>query len=233
MNQVPHSHLNSLNNKKNSVYELHNVSFKYDNKTENVIKSVDLNISFGEVLFITGKSGAGKSTLLNLLSGILEPTSGAIKCPENNSNFVAKVFQDLKLFEQRSVEQNLWYAFDRKAYKSKNEFQRDLTELSRVLGVTDKLKVKVRDLNGGMKQKVAILRALLTKPKVLVADEPTAALDKESSAKIFDLLNFYNMKRGLTVIWASHNRDLIKSFSGRTVHLDNGKLIYSGQACFI
>lgn len=233
MNNSILRNINQSNLKQAPLYELNNVSFRYDSKSEHVLRAVDLSINPSEMLFITGKSGAGKSTLLNILSGIIEPTSGVMAESRINDYFVAKVFQDLKLFEQRKVEENLWYAYDRKVYKNKNEFQRDLTELCRVLGVTDKLNSKVTDLNGGMKQKVAILRALLTKPKVLIADEPTSALDKDNSAKIYELLNFYNMKRGLTVIWASHNRELIKSFSGRTVHLDQGKLIYSGQACFI
>jgi ABC-type phosphate/phosphonate transport system, ATPase component len=74
---------------------------------------------------------------------------------------------------------------------------------------------------------------LMTRPNVLIADEPTASLDKESSIKLFDVLNFYNVKRKLTVIWASHNRDLVKQFPGKIVHLENGKLVYSGHACFI
>jgi cell division transport system ATP-binding protein len=91
----------------------------------------------------------------------------------------------------------------------------------------------MKDANGGLKQKVAMIRALLSKPQVLLADEPTAALDKESAMKLFEILNFYNVRRNLTVVWASHNRDLVKQFPGKIVHLDGGKLIYSGHACFI
>ena len=93
--------------------------------------------------------------------------------------------------------------------------------------------MKVKDANGGLKQKVAMVRALLSKPQVLLADEPTAALDKESAMKLFEILNFYNVRKNLTVIWASHNRDLVKQFPGKIVHLDAGNLVYSGHACFI
>lgn len=196
------------------------------------LKNVNLQIKRGEVLFITGKSGAGKSTLLNLLSGDLKPTSGAANLPESNV-FISQVFQDLKLFQNRTIEENLWYAFDRQIYKSKNEFQSDIMELASVLGVKDHLGEKVRNVNGGMKQKASMIRALLAKPEVLLADEPTASLDKESSSKLFDLLNFYNVRKGLTIVWATHNRDLIKQFPGEIAHLDGGKLIYSGKACFI
>ena len=84
-----------------------------------------------------------------------------------------------------------------------------------------------------MKQKIALIRALLARPNILIADEPTCSLDKESSVKLFEILNFYNLKRKLTVIWASHNRELVKQFPGKIIHLEKGKLIYSGHACFI
>ncbi len=135
--------------------------------------------------------------------------------------------------EYETVERNLWVSFDPSIYKNKNEFIKDMNELCSVLGITPHLKSKIKDTNGGLKQKVAMVRALLSKPKLLLADEPTAALDKDSATKLFEVLNFYNVKRKLTVVWASHNRDLIKQFPGKIVHLDAGKLIYSGHACFI
>tara|TARA_Y100000780_G_scaffold232595_1_gene268715 strand:+ start:18522 stop:19217 length:696 start_codon:yes stop_codon:yes gene_type:complete len=213
-----------------SLFRLNNVNVDFGKIR--ALKNVNLQISRGEVLFVTGKSGAGKSTLLNILSGDVEVSSGTVTLPSSKI-FVSQVFQDLKLFENRTVEENLWYAFDKKIYKSKNEFQKDLMELSSVLGIKDRLSHKIKDANGGMKQKVAMLRALLSKPEVLLADEPTAALDKESSTKMFDLLNFYNVRKGLTIVWATHNRELVKQFPGEIAHLESGKLIYSGKACFI
>ena len=196
------------------------------------LKNINLKIKKGDIVFVTGKSGAGKSSLLNVLAGDLKPNSGSVTLP-GKSSFVSQVFQDLKLFQNRTVEENLWYAYDKKIYKNASEFSSDLLELSNVLGLRDRLGQKICDANGGMKQKVAILRALLSKPDVVLADEPTAALDKESCSKIFDLLNFYNIRKGLTVVWATHNRDLVKQFPGEIAHLENGKLIYSGKACFI
>ncbi|MBT6325532.1 MAG: cell division ATP-binding protein FtsE, partial [Bdellovibrionales bacterium] len=87
--------------------------------------------------------------------------------------------------------------------------------------------------NGGLRQKIAIIRALLTRPEVFIADEPTSSLDYDNAYKLYEVLNLYNAKRGMTVIWASHNRELVKKFTGRVVHLDKGKLVYSGNACFI
>ncbi len=211
-------------------YFLDDVSVKFE-KIE-ALRSVQLSVKRGEIVFITGSSGAGKSTLLNVLSGKQNATKGRVVLPQQEC-FVSQVFQDLRLLESKTCEENLWIAFDKKIYASKNEFYHELVELSRLLSVEDRLSVKIKHANGGLKQKIAIMRALLSRPDILLADEPTCSLDKDNARKVFDILNFYNQKRGMTIIWASHNKELIKQFSGRIVHLDNGKLIYSGHACFI
>lgn len=222
---------NSSNHlRNNQLYQLNNVDLSY--KGVKALNNVTFNIAVGEITFITGKSGAGKTSLLNILSGDLKADKGKVNLPSKKI-FVSQVFQDLKLFNNLTVEENLWYAFDKSIYKSKNEFHKDMMELASVLGITDRLSLKIKDANGGLKQYCAILRALLAKPEVLLADEPTAALDNESSLKLFELLNFYNVKKNLTIIWASHNKDLVRQFPGKIVHLESGKLIYSGHACFI
>lgn len=213
------------------VFHLESVSVNFLNVQ--ALKNVNLTINPGEVLFITGKSGAGKTTLLNVLAEDLKVTSGKVFYPDHKTVFTSQVFQDLRLMENRTCEENLWVSYDSKIYKSKTEFHQDMMELCNVLGAKDFLSVKIKDANGGLKQKIAMIRALLSKPQVLLADEPTAALDKESAMKLFEILNFYNVRRNLTVIWASHNRDLVKQFPGKIIHLDGGKLIYSGHACFI
>ncbi|MAX67694.1 MAG: ATP-binding cassette domain-containing protein [Bacteriovoracaceae bacterium] len=213
------------------LYHLDNVDVKF--RHCHALKGITLTVNPGEILFVTGKSGAGKTTLLNLLSGDLHPSRGRVLGVEQGDRFVSQVFQDLRLFDNKSCEENIWYAYDAKLYKNRNEFHADMIELASVLGMKDKLSLKIEQANGGLKQKVAMVRALMTRPNILIADEPTAALDKESSIKLFDVLNFYNVKRKLTVVWASHNRDLVKQFPGKIVHLENGKLIYSGHACFI
>lgn len=196
------------------------------------LRNVQLSVTNGEVLFITGSSGAGKTTLLKILTGELEPTSGEVILPPN-VKFVAPVFQDLRLLEKKTCETNFWVSYDSSVHGSKKEFQKEINELTRVFGISDRLDLKISKANGGLKQKVAIIRALLTRPDILVLDEPTSSLDATNAQKLFDVLNYYNTKRGLTVIWATHNRELVKRFSGRIVHLDRGKLVYSGHACFI
>ncbi len=196
------------------------------------LRNVQLSINNNEVLFVTGSSGAGKTTLLKILTGELEPTSGEVILPPK-VKFVAPVFQDLRLLERKTCEANLWVSYDSSVHGSKKEYLKELNELAKVFGITDRLDMKMDKANGGLKQKIAIIRALLTRPDILVLDEPTSSLDSANAQKLFDVLSFYNSKRGLTVIWATHNRELVKKFSGRIVHLDRGKLVYSGHACFI
>ena len=194
------------------------------------LDSVDLTVRRGEILFITGASGAGKTTLLRVLSGETKP-EGCVNLPA--SLFIAPVFQDLRLFSKKTCEENLLTSYDPMQYSSKNEFMQDMGDLCSTLGIDNRMALRMIDANGGLRQKIAILRALLAKPDILIADEPTSSLDYNNAKKIFDILNLYNLKRGLTVIWASHNRELVKGFTGRIVHLDNGRLISSGNSCFI
>lgn len=201
------------------------------------LKNIQLTIERGEIVFVTGASGAGKTTMLKVLSGLQNPTHGKIIRPDFFSGkknlFISNVFQDLRLMGKYTCEENLMFAYDSSIYNSKSEFITDMHELARILGIKDRLNLRVNDANGGLKQKVAIIRALLTRPDVLIADEPTSSLDIDNTRRLFDVLNLYNVKRGLTVIWATHNKELIKSFTGRIIHLDNGRLVYSGHACFI
>lgn len=201
------------------------------------LKNVQLTIERGEIIFVTGASGAGKTTLLKLLSGLQEPTSGKVIRPNvlggKKNLYVSNVFQDLRLMGKYTCEENLMFAYDSSIYKDKNEFVQDMHELTRILGIKDRLNLKISQANGGLQQKVAIIRSLLTRPDILIADEPTSSLDTDNARRLFDVFNLYNAKRGLTVVWATHNKELIKSFTGRIIHLDNGRLVYSGHACFI
>lgn len=212
------------------LFQLENLSVSFGKVT--ALKSIQMMIGHSEVIFITGASGAGKTTLLNILAGDQRPSHGKILRPDKKY-FVAQVFQDLRLLNSQSCEENLWLSYDSSIYANRNEFYEDMQQLCKVLGVWDLRSTLIRDANGGLKQKVAMIRALLSKPDVILADEPTSALDKENAVKLFEVLNFYNVKRGTTIIWATHNRELIKQFPGKIAHLDAGKLVYTGHACFI
>lgn len=220
---------------KEPLYYCEDVNIIYGEVT--ALKNVHLTIDRGEIVYVTGASGAGKTTLLKLLSGIIEPTVGKLKRPDfyhsKKKLYTSCVFQDLRLMGKYTCEENLLFSFDGGVYSSKNEFVQDMLELAKVLGIKDRLNLKIDDANGGLKQKVAVIRSLLTRPDILIADEPTSSLDTDNSRRLYDVFNLYNAKRGLTVIWATHNKELIKSFTGRIIHLENGRLVYSGSACFI
>ncbi|MCO4792171.1 MAG: ATP-binding cassette domain-containing protein [Bacteriovoracaceae bacterium] len=215
----------------NNLFKLEDVSVTFGDIR--ALINIKLSIDKGEIVFVTGASGAGKTSLLGLLSGDLKPDSGRVSVPSPRRCFISKVFQDLRLENRKTCEQNLWAAYDSTIYDNKKEFKKDLEDLAGVLGFDNRLDLKIKDANGGLKQKIAIARALLSKPDVFIADEPTASLDTGNARRLFEVLNIYNVKKGMTVIWASHNKELVKNFSGRIIHLENGKLIYTGHACFI
>jgi len=211
---------------------LEDISMDYG--TTKALSAINLTVQMGEVVFLTGPSGAGKTTLLKLMGKSIDPSSGQVNYhTDPKSHFIGKVYQDLRLIPGNTCEKTLDQAYDRSIYKSKKLFLSDRNELCRILGISDRLKLKIKEANGGLKQKVAIIRALLTKPSILLLDEPTSSLDLSNAKKLYELLSFLNLKRGITVVWATHNKDLVKSFSGRIVHLEKGKLIHSGHACFI
>lgn len=220
-------------NSQNYLFHLDNLSVEYG--SIKALKSVQLTVYAGEILFVTGPSGAGKTSLLGVLGGHIEPTSGKAILPHERSSkhFVSTVFQDLRLLQSKSCEDNMWMAYDATIFNSKNDFYKEMEDLARLLQVHDSLNRKIEDCNGGMRQKVAMIRALLSHPTALLADEPTSSLDKENSYRLFEVLNHLNHKKGLTIVWATHNKELIKQFPGKIAHLDKGRLVYSGHACFI
>lgn len=234
--QTTHNQFNGARNSSlpaTNIIQLQDVSVSFG--AIHALRNVELNIAKGEIVFVTGASGAGKTTLLRLLAGDLNPTSG--KCQHQSRSredlFIGRVFQDLRLMPELTCEANLNISYDPSLYNSRKAFEKDKAELCRVLGVSDRLNLKIKDANGGLQQKIAIIRTLLTKPDVLVADEPTSALDAENGKRLFEVLSYFNMKRGMTIVWATHDKELVKRFTGRILHLDGGRLVYSGHACFI
>ena len=227
------NHLNKTHDQ--TIFSLEDVSVRYGDIF--ALDGINLNIYQGEILFITGASGAGKTSLLKLLAGSISPTKGRVLFPhnflKNKKFFSVQVFQDLRLMDTQTGEQNLFQSFDRKIYDSKKSFISEMKELCRAFGIIDRIHLRVIDANGGLKQKIAMVRALLSRPDCLIADEPTCSLDYDNNRKVFDILSLYNLKKNLTVIWSSHNKEIVRKFSGRIIHLDNGKLVYTGHACFI
>lgn len=193
------------------------------------LTDINLSIANKEKVFISGKSGAGKTTLFSIISGLLTPTSGQIVINDEVLNVdsyktlsahrrkVGVIFQDFKLLNDRSVYENIvlpLYAVGTPTNLEEVQFVLDSLSINEIKSRS------IMSLSGGQKQKVAIARALIQKPDLIIADEPTGNLDFETSLKVMDLFSEFNN----TLIIATHNQELIEKYSQRTIKITEGKL---------
>ncbi|ASZ08998.1 ABC transporter ATP-binding protein [Mesoplasma chauliocola] len=202
-------------------------------KKENILQEINLSILENECVSIMGNSGVGKTTLLNILSGIEKPSEGSIiingtnivdlkepKLTKFRSNEISYIYQDYKLIEYLTVEQNI--KFIERNNKNKISEQKYKSLLNE-LGLVTKEKVIVAKLSGGQKQRVAIARALLGKSKIILADEPTGALDLINTKKVLDelIVNSKKMKKTLVIVTHSPQVGLETE---KIVLMNNGKI---------
>lgn len=201
------------------------------------LKDVTLNIDEGELVAITGKSGAGKSTLLHTLACIDGYDSGEYylddmlikhvsdrKASKIRNEHIGIVMQDYALIEDISAINNVMIPLDFSRKKVKDAHKRALETLDMV-GIGAMYKKQVRKMSGGQKQRVAIARAIVNNPKILLADEPTGALDNENSDEIMKIFSNLN-ERGITVIIVTHDMNLAKQCK-RIIEISDGKIINS------
>lgn len=198
------------------------------------LDDVSLDIPRGEFVFLTGSSGAGKTTLLKLVFREETPSSGQIvvngrnvgSLPRSKVPFLRRsigvVFQDFKLIGRKTVFENV--SFLPRILGLDGEAQRRLAyEALRKVGLAHRLNAFPQELSGGEKQRVAVARALIHEPEILLADEPTGNLDPELSAEILELF-LEVQRRGTTVVFATHDRELIRRAGRRVLTLDHGRL---------
>jgi cell division transport system ATP-binding protein len=216
-------------NHQTPLFKLEDVSIKLSDQFE--LSKVLLQVLANDLLFITGPSGAGKTTLIRILAGELSPKTGRISLPRQK--YIAVVDQEFAYLQKKTCLQNLRTCYDPSVHGSKKEFLNEVEELAGILKIKDRLEVKMERANGGLKQLIAIMKAVLSKPDVILADEPTSSLDMENAKRVFEIFEFLNKKRGTTIVWASHNRDLVNKFANKIIHIDNGRIVHSGHACFI
>jgi cell division transport system ATP-binding protein len=199
------------------------------------LNNINLEIKSGEFISIVGQSGAGKSTLLKLIYAEESPTNGRIffndhpldgisrrKFPEYRRN-IGTVFQDFKLLPQKTAFENVAYALE-VCGVSKHEIFDDVPQILEIVGLGSRQNKFPHELSGGEQQRVAMARALIHKPSVIIADEPTGNLDPASSMDIMQLLLKIN-KLGTTVILASHDKDIINKAAKRVLVLEQGRII--------
>ena len=199
------------------------------------LRPIDLKIKKGEMLAIMGKSGSGKSTLLNLLAGLDTPDSGEFiyngeSINTKNQNKMAKfrrndvgfVVQHFALIDEYSVQQNIGLPL-RYGKLTGTSTKKRIKEIAERLEISEKLRKYPSQLSGGQAQRVAIARAIAHKPSILLADEPTGALDEETGKSIMNLFREIN-KEGTTVIVVTHDAN-VASFCQRTIRLHDGNII--------
>lgn len=211
------------------------VSLKYDKDTY-AVRDLTLKIDEGEFVFIVGKTGAGKSTLFKLLTRELKPSSGSIKVYKENIEYIndrmipyyrrqlGVVFQDFKLLEDRNAYENVAFAQEVIGV-SPFRIKKRVLKILNLVGLRNKAHKMPHELSGGEKQKVAIARAIINKPKILLADEPTGNLDEVSSNEIISLLDSIN-QNGTTVVVITHDLHLVERMNKRVIRLDEGNIIY-------
>lgn len=202
-----------------------NISFSYSNKE--IFNSASLEINKGEFVFLVGESGIGKTTFLKLIYFESKPKSGSVIFDEYNSDNIDKteipllrrkigiVFQDFKLLNDRNIFENiaipLYIAGEKKELIKKKVF-----DISSKLGLMEHMNDMPYDISGGEQQRVAVARAMITDPILLLADEPTGNLDPFVALDIVKLLNDIN-KTGTTLIMATHNFEIVKKFNDKRI----------------
>jgi putative ABC transport system ATP-binding protein len=225
-----------------SAIRLDHVSRHYT-MGEAVIRAVDdvsLNLPSGEFLALLGSSGSGKSTLLNLIAGLDRPTSGSVIA--NNQDLskvsslelaryrrqtVGMVFQSFNLLPRMTLEENVELPL-RLAEVDRSERPARVREALERVGLGKRATHRPSELSGGEQQRAAIARALVNRPKILLADEPTGNLDSATGESILALLKEIQKNPGMTIVMVTHERPLAERFADRLAIMGDGKLLSNG-----
>jgi len=210
----------------------------YQNNTLKVqaVKQVDLSISEGEFTAIVGPSGSGKTTLFNIIGGLDDITAGTVEIAGTNiSNLnenelidfrlkhIGFVFQAYNLIPVLTAKENVAFIMLLQGISEKERMQRS-EELLKQVGLGDKFDSRPNQLSGGQQQRVAVARALASKPRFILADEPTANLDSQSTSTLLDLMAEMNKKENITFLFSTHDQRVIDK-ARRVITIEDGKII--------
>lgn len=216
-----------------SIVRFKDVTKRYPGGHE-ALRGVTVAVESGELLVITGPSGAGKSTLLKLIAGIERPTSGAVFVGEENVSRMPTralpylrrklglILQEQRLLYDRSAFENVMLPLRVAGYTAHDAAKRARAALDKV-GLLDRERANPITLSGGEQQRLAIARAVVNRPALLVADEPTSNLDGNQSMEIGEIFRAFNQV-GVTVIVATHDTALAERFATRSIAVVNGKI---------
>jgi putative ABC transport system ATP-binding protein len=209
--------------------------FGADESKTYALKGVNLTAYYGEVLYIVGPSGSGKTTLLSIISGILRPNEGTVTVKDKNIwqmkdddladfrlNHIGFVFQDYHLFPKLTTTENVSIPL----FLKRQNWDKSLKEAKyylEVMGLSSKVDLPVYKLSGGEQQRVAIARAVVSKPDILIFDEPTASLDGETGRQIIAFVKEHLLTQERTIIIVTHDSRIFE-FANRILHMEDGKL---------
>ncbi len=218
------------------MIEFKEVSTIYDNdENVEILNGVNLDIKDGEFVSIIGPAGAGKSTLLRLLTREIIPFKGEVVLDGVNlakisgksipllRRKIGTVYQDFKLLSNKTAFENVAFAME-VCGADRGEIDSDVPKILGIVGLSDKLKSFPHQLSGGEKQRLAIARALIHRPRIILADEPTGNLDLVNSYDVVKLLMKIN-ELGTTVILATHNREVVNAIGKRVITIEKGKIV--------
>lgn len=213
---------------------------RYYRMGETVIRAVDgvsLNVRSGEFLALLGSSGSGKSSVLNLIAGLDRPTSGSVYVQDRDLaklsreelaryrlRVVGMVFQSFNLIPSMTVVENVELPL-RFAEVDRGKRQTLAREALERVGLRARMDHRPSELSGGEQQRTALARALINRPQLLLADEPTGNLDSRTGTEIMDMVRDFNRELGMTVVMVTHERALAERYAKRMVFLADGKLV--------
>lgn len=200
-----------------------------------VLQDISFEIQEGEFVSIVGKSGAGKTTLIRLILGLEDPTYGEVYFKNKNirtadsseiqdiRRSIGGIYQDYRLLPAKTVYENVAYIMEVEG-KGNDEIKKEVPKILELIGLADKMENFPKELSGGEQQRLAVARALVNHPKIIIADEPTGNLDPYNTYEVVFLLEKIN-KAGTTVILSTHDREIINKLGKRVITLVGGRII--------
>jgi putative ABC transport system ATP-binding protein len=221
-----------------NIIEIKNLSKVYDEKTIPVyaLNGIDLSFKEGEFTSIVGPSGSGKTTMLNLLGGLDAPTGGDIIIDNTDITGLKSrqlidfrlrnigfVFQSFNLIPVLTAKENVEFIMQLQGISKEQRDKRTL-ELMNSVGLSDKINTRPNKLSGGQQQRVAVARALASKPKFILADEPTANLDSKSAENLLEIMEKLNKEENITFIFSTHDARVVAK-ARRVITLEDGKIV--------